>query len=71
MAQKQRSYLKDTTDYINLTEKTKFPQKAILISMDITSLCTTIPPPPPPIPKRSLEKAPSIDWFFMKAQLNS
>ena len=48
MAQKQRSYLKDTTDYIDLTEKTKFPQKAILISMDITSLCTTYPHPLPP-----------------------
>ena len=71
IAQKQSSYLKDTTDYINFTENTKFPQKAILISMDITSLYTTIPPPPPPIPKRSLEKAPSIDWFFRKVQLNS
>ena len=71
IAQKQKSYLKDTTDYINFTEKTKFAQKAILISMEITSLYITIPPPPPPIPKRSLEKAPSIDWFFRKVQLNS
>ena len=59
---KNRAHIsKNTTDYINFTEKTKFAQKAILISMDISSLYTTIPPPLPPIPKRSLEKAPSID----------
>ena len=35
-----------------ITSTSKFAQKAMLISMDITSLYTT---------KRSLEKAPSID----------
>ena len=43
IAQKQDSYLKDTTDFINFIEKTKLPQNVILASMDVTSLCTNIP----------------------------
>ena len=43
IAQKQDSYLKDTTDFINFIEKTKLPQNVILASMDITSLYTNIP----------------------------
>ena len=35
IAQKQRLYLKGTTDFINVTEKTKFPKEVILISMDV------------------------------------
>ena len=37
------SYLKDTTAFINFIEKTKIPEKAILVSMDVTSLYTNIP----------------------------
>ena len=40
IAQIQPSYLKDTTDFINFVEKTKLPSKAILVSMDVTSLYT-------------------------------
>ena len=37
IAQKQDSYLKDTTDFINFIEKTKLPQNVILASMDVVS----------------------------------
>ena len=43
IAQKQKSYLKDTTDFINLIETTRVPKNAILVSMDVTSLYTNIP----------------------------
>ena len=43
IAQKQDSYLKDTTDFINFIEKTKLPQNVILASMDVTSLYSNIP----------------------------
>ena len=43
IAQKQASYLKDTTDFLNFIEKTKLPKNTILVSMDITSLYTNIP----------------------------
>lgn len=43
IAQKQKSYLKDTTDFINFIEKTKVSQNTILVSMDVTSLYTNIP----------------------------
>ena len=36
IAQKQKSYLKDTTNFINFIETTKVPENAILVSMDIT-----------------------------------
>ena len=71
IAQQQRSYLKDTTDFINL-EKTKLPKGVILVSMDLTSLYTNIPQEEginivctayetfyndtPPIPERLQEK---------------
>ena len=35
---KQKTYLKDTTDFINLIETTRVPKNAILVSMDVTSL---------------------------------
>ena len=38
IAQKQKSYLKDTTHFINLIETTRVPKNAILVSMDVTSL---------------------------------
>ena len=43
IAQKQKSYLIDTTDFINFTEKTEVSQNTILVSMDVTSLYTNIP----------------------------
>ena len=43
IAQKQASYLKDTTDFLNFIEKTKLPKNGILVSMDVTSFYTNIP----------------------------
>ena len=43
IAQKQASYLKDTTDFLNFIENTKLPKSTILVSMDVTSLYTNIP----------------------------
>ena len=44
IAQQQKSYLKDTTALgINFIERTKVPEKALLVSMDVTSLYTNIP----------------------------
>ena len=43
IAQKQASYLKDTTDFLNVIEKTKLPKSTILVSIDVTSLYTNIP----------------------------
>ena len=43
IAQQQKSYLKDTTAFINFIERTKVPEKALLVSMDVTSLYTNIP----------------------------
>ena len=43
IAQKQPSYLKDTTDFLNFIEKTKLSKNIILVSMDVTSLYTNIP----------------------------
>ena len=42
MAQQQKSYLKDTTAFINFIEETKISEKAVLVSMDITTLYTNI-----------------------------
>ena len=39
----QKSYLKDTTDFLNFIEKTKVAKDTILVSMDVTSLYTNIP----------------------------
>ena len=43
IAKSQKSYLKDTTDFINFIEKTRVVENAILVSMDVTSLYTNIP----------------------------
>ena len=40
ITQKQKSYLKDTTDFINFIGKTQVSQDTILLSMDVTSLYT-------------------------------
>ena len=39
----QKSYLKDTTDFINFIENTKVKTRTFLVSMDVTSLYTNIP----------------------------
>ena len=41
IAQQQKSYLKDTTDFIKFIQKTKPPKGVVLVSMDVTSLYTT------------------------------
>ena len=43
IAQQQKSYLRDTTDFINFIEKTKLLKRVVLVSMDVTSLYTNIP----------------------------
>ena len=73
IAQRQASYLKDSTDFINFIESTEVPKHAIIVSMDVTSLYTNIPQEEgiktickayvthykdkPPIPTQSLERA--------------
>jgi len=42
IAQEQKSYLKDTNDFIKFIEETEVSQNAILVSMDVTSLYTNI-----------------------------
>ena len=43
ISKSQRSYLKDTTDFINFIESTKVKNRTFLVSMDVTSLYTNIP----------------------------
>ena len=43
IAKIQKSYLKDTTDFLNFIEKTKVAKDTMLVSMDIASLYTNIP----------------------------
>ena len=43
IAQRQRSNIKDSTDFINFVERTKIRQDTILMSMDVTSLYRNIP----------------------------
>ena len=43
IAKTQKSYLKDTTDFLNFIEKTKVAKDTTLVSMDVTSLYTNIP----------------------------
>ena len=43
IAQKQHSYLKDTTDFLNFIESAKLLENTVLVSMDVTSLYTNIP----------------------------
>ena len=43
IAQRQASYLKDSTDFINFIASTEVPKHAIIVSMDVTSLYTNIP----------------------------
>ena len=43
IAKSQKSYLKDTTDFINFIERTTLPEGTSLVSLDVTSLYTNIP----------------------------
>ena len=43
IAQKQKSFIKDTTDFISFKEITKIGKDTILVSMDVSSLYTNIP----------------------------
>ena len=40
IAKIQKSYIKDTTDFINFIERKKVPQNPLLVTMDVTSLYT-------------------------------
>ena len=42
IAKEEEAYLKDSTDFINFIEKTRVPENAILVSMEVTSLYTNI-----------------------------
>ena len=79
IAKSQKSYLKDTTDFINFIEKTRVVENAILVSMDVTSLYTNIPQEEgitiickayetfyqnkPPIPRRYAQTNPKEEFF--------
>ena len=43
IAQKQESYLKDTTDFINFMENTKISEHVVLATLGVSSLYTNIP----------------------------
>ena len=43
VVKKKKSYIKDSTDFINFVERTKVHQDTILVSMDVASLYTNIP----------------------------
>lgn len=43
ISKSQRSYLKDTTDFINFIESTKVKNRTFLVLMDVTSLYANIP----------------------------
>ena len=43
IAKSQKSYLKDTTDFVNFIEKRNLPEDAFLVSLDVASLYTNIP----------------------------
>ena len=43
ISKSQKSYLKDTTDFINFIQSTKVKNRTFLVSMDVTSLYTNVP----------------------------
>ena len=43
VAKVQKSYLKDTIEFINFIERTKNPENVFFVAMDVTSLYTNIP----------------------------
>ena len=40
IAKSQKSYLKDTTDFVNFIERRNLPEDAFLVSLDVASLYT-------------------------------
>ena len=43
IAKSQKSYLKDTTDFVNFIERRNLPEDVFLVSLDVASLYTNIP----------------------------
>ena len=43
IAKSQKSYLKDTTNFVNFIERRNLPGDVFLVSLDVTSLYTNIP----------------------------
>ena len=43
IAKSQKSYLKDTTDFVNFIERRNLPEDNFLVSLDVASLYTNIP----------------------------
>ena len=43
IAKSQKSYLKDTTDFVNFIERRNLPEDDFLVSLDVASLYTNIP----------------------------
>lgn len=43
LAKSQKSYLKDTTDFINFIERTPLPEGIFLVYLDVTILYTNVP----------------------------
>ena len=43
IAKSQKSYLKDTTDFVNFIERRNLPGDVFLVSLDVASLYTNIP----------------------------
>ena len=44
IAKSQKSYLKDTTDFVNFIERRNLPEDVFLVSLDVTSLYTNYDP---------------------------
>ena len=49
IAKSQKSYLKDTTDFVNFIERRNLPEDAFLVSLDVASLYTNIPQEDSPV----------------------
>ena len=43
IAKSQKSYLKDTTDFVNFLERRNLPEDVFLVSLDVASQYATIP----------------------------
>ena len=43
IAKSQKSYLKDTTDFVNFLERRNLSEDVFLVSLDVASLYTNIP----------------------------
>ena len=49
IAKSQKSYLKDTTDFVNFIERRNLPEDAFLVSLDVASLYKNIPQEDSPV----------------------